>query len=230
MMPDELVCVYYSPHDLVFLTNDFLELLRKSQILVVEAAQPSRLPLNYEIDFNKLCRGESSPSSMMSRYPNNDPIMIKLYEWLHRTSKRIVFEKSPITDSDIMEVTRLETEAISWEIRDKKTAIMIKRSALEKFAKTNNRRDAAMAKLIRGITNSNPNTRVLVWRGLAHRRRFGIELKANSVPHETIVASNCAMFPLSVIAERLANGGEVSDSEIESVLTEKIFPPWILFL
>ena len=94
----------------------------------------------------------------MSKYSNSDPVMTKLYGLLHSTSKRIVFEKSPIMDSDIMEVTKLETDAISWEIRDKKTAIMIKRNALEKFAKINNRRDAAMANLIRGITNSNPNT------------------------------------------------------------------------
>ncbi len=131
---------------------------------------------------------------MKLKYPNIDPAMTKLYGLLHSTSKRIVFEKSPITDSDIMDVMKLEAEVISWEIRDKKTSIMVERSALQKFAKINNRREAAMANLIRGITASNPNIRVLVWRGLTHRKRFGIELRASGVSHETIVAPNCVSF------------------------------------
>jgi len=221
-MSEARVFVYYSPHQVEYISGQFENLLRRSDLLIVEAASQS---VNaYESDFNALCQGKFRPKAMQAKYPSK-PEMIVLHGLLYKTKKRIVFEKSPVTKSDVEQLSQLDSAAVSTATRDVAQAVVLKRKALVKFAELNNLRDRDLADLASHIIGTSAESQVLVWRGIAHRRRFSAELSSRGVSHVPFVAPNCALGPLSSLAEKLANGEFVSDKEIASVLTETIGEP-----
>lgn len=218
-MPEVRVFVYYSPHQVQYMSEQFQDLLRRSDFLIIEAASQSVDA--YELDFNALCQGKFSPKAIRAKYLSN-PEMIVLYRLLHKTKKRIVFEKSPVTNSDVEQLSQLDSAAVSTATSDVAQAVVLKRKALVKFAELNNLRDRELADLVSHIIGTFAEGQVLAWRGIAHHRRFAAELSSRGVSHVPFVAPNCTLGHLSSLAEKLANGEFVSDEEIASVLTETI--------
>lgn len=219
-MTEAQLSIYYSPHQVQYMPGRFEDLLRQNDILIIEAA--SQKVEVYEKDFNALCRGKFSPKAMRAKYQAK-PEMIVLYELLHKTGKRVVFEKSPIRQSDVEQLVALDNTAISYAThRDVRQALALKRKALLTFAEFNNRRDAELANLVSTLVTANAVSRVLAWRGIAHRRKFDAELSSRRIPHMSFAAPDCPLGPLSSLAERLANGESITDEEIVPVLTEMI--------
>ena len=165
-----------------------------------------------ERDLNRLSKGNLTPESMMNKYTQGDASLLRL---LFACGKDVVLERSPITETESKENERLHFEALKKkEKHDLVGAVSLKLKALREFAEMNTRRDIALAGMIKELTSRVPEKRILVYRGIAHRRRFLAELQSRSILFKSILGATEPLDKESELVERLANNELVSPAEV----------------
>lgn len=210
------VVVFFCRHVPEDLAGDFPRLLSESDVLVMEFDIEDERIDEYERDFNRLSEGSLTPESMIKKYSQEDT---SLFGLLHRCGKQVILERSPVKGSEVCEYTDLNRRAaIMKQNRDLVGAVDLKLKALKKFAEMNSRRDAALADAVAQLILKNPAKRILIYRGIAHQRRFLVELTSRRVAYRSVLARPEMLDKESQLIERLVNGESISPAEILDVV------------
>ncbi len=212
-MPSSSITIYFYRHLPSAFDENFQRLLLQHDILVMEFNIRDDGIVDYERDFLKLSKGELSTERMLAKYPKGDK---GLFKAMHRSGKRLILEKSPVTMHEYAEYEELDRRAHQMKQSDPVGAVGLKWKALGKFAEMNARRDIAMAEQIAGLFEGNPGKRVLVYRGPGHERKLLTELKARGI--ECDRQGERSVDPESQVLEKLENGESVSRTEILELL------------
>lgn len=210
------VSIFFCKHLWSDVAKNFLTVLAEKDALLLEFNMQDDRIVEFERDFNQLADGFLTVESMTNKYPRGDT---ELFRLLHECKKELILERSPVTIRDFNEYGQLDEMASLMKANfDLIGAVNFKLRALRRFAEMNNRRDVALATMIKELLTKAPARRILVYRGLAHQRRLTAELTLRSIKYQPIVAGNRIMDAESALIERLANDESVSTAEILGVI------------
>jgi len=204
------VTILFRAHGPQTFDDNFYRLLAKHDILVMEYnTRDDRLGV-YEGDFMKLSQGDITPETMLATYPQGD---LALFRVFYNSRKELVLERSPVTESEFVDYSNLDSLAYDMAQRpDRINAINCKWRALMKFADMNARRDVSLAEQVTKLHEANPTKKILIYRGLGHRRKLLAELSAKGVICEVLGDESRDLE--SQLIERLANGESISAADV----------------
>lgn len=190
-------------------------------IFLLESVVPNEYLSKYELALNQLSKRKLSPDQMTERFPIDNSVVNSIHDLIFASGKRIVIERSSASFSDLEAYNKAKTRACELLEADPAEAVRSAISALETFAEVNSRRDTEVAEQVKSLIEGEGNGKILVYRGIGHRRRFEAELTSRNIPFEAIVAnSSIPLSRESMLLEKAANDEKLASHEVIEVLNE----------